>query len=473
MILIGYLTIFIYIFSLIFIIGPIIKKVTNLETSRKIIHILLFAVWIFLDIFMKDTIHQVIVPIIFLILNSLSYKFNIYKSIERESGNHLGTIYFAIAITIIMLFVLIFPDVYYCSGIATLCLTFGDGFAALIGYNTKSRKIYQNKTLNGFVACFLFSSISTFIFSHFYNIEINLLMCFIIGLAVAIFELIGKGLDNFFVVFISFVLSYLFLYCATTVLFISVILAEVIFIIVFTAKSIDYYGSILSMLMVFSYMYFGGELGISILLSEYFFIFLVGLIKKLKHKHKNKKEKGSRTFLQILINGGLGTLFVILYGIFKVKSLLIISIISVSGCFIDSVSSDVGTFSITEPYDIFKRKKVTKGLSGGISILGTASSLICAGLISAFTCISMNLNISNFIIITSIIFGQTIVDSFLGSIVQVKYICKKCKRVSEKNICCNTQTEKISGISWINNNMVNLMSSIIITIVASVIYLIL
>ena len=84
MILVGYLTIFAYIFSLIFIIGPLVKKVSNLETSRKIIHILLFMVWIFLDIFMKNTYHQVIVPIIFLILNTLSYKFNIYKIVERE-----------------------------------------------------------------------------------------------------------------------------------------------------------------------------------------------------------------------------------------------------------------------------------------------------------------------------------------------------------------------------------------------------
>ena len=60
----GYLIIFSYIFLLIFLIGPFIKKFTNIETSRKIIHIFLFAVWIFIDIFMKNTIHQIIIPII-------------------------------------------------------------------------------------------------------------------------------------------------------------------------------------------------------------------------------------------------------------------------------------------------------------------------------------------------------------------------------------------------------------------------
>lgn len=470
MILKGYVTIFIYIFSLIFIVGPLIKKAINLETSRKIIHISLFAVWIFLDIFMKNTIHQVIVPIIFLILNILSYKFNIYKSIERESENHFGTIYFALAITIIMLFALIFPKFYYCSGVATFCLTFGDGFATLIGYNTKTKKIYQNKTLSGFIACFMASTISTYLFSYFYNIEITFLMCSIIGLATSIFELIGNGLDNFSVILISFILSYLFINYMSNILIMSLILSEIIFIIIFFSKSIDYFGSLLSMLMVFSYMYFGGNFAVMILLSEYFFIFLVALFKK--KIIKKDKDRDKRKFLQILINGGLGTVFIILYGLFKNTNLLIISIISVSGCFVDSVSSDVGEFSKNEPYDIFKKRKIQKGLSGGISIIGTVAALICSVLISLLMYLNIKLQLLDFLIITSLIFGQTIIDSFFGSTLQVKYKCKKCKKIKEKKICCNKTTEKISGIAWMNNNMVNALSSIIITVIATIIYLI-
>lgn len=468
MILTGYLVIFTYIFLLIFIIGPLVKKLTNLETSRKIIHILLFMVWVFIDIFMKNTIHQVIIPIIFLILNSLSYKFSIYKSIERSDNNHLGTIYFAVVITIIMLLSLIYPDLYYCSGVATFALTFGDGFAALIGYNTKSLKIRNNKSLNGFIGCFIATLFSSLIFSYIYNLEFNFIMCLILGLAVAIFELIDKGLDNFFVVFISFLLSFLFINYNSNLLIFSIGLAEIIFIIVFFSKSIDYFGSLLSMLIVFSYMYFGDKIGIIILLSEYFFIFFVAIIRK--KVIKEKKEKHSRNLIQILINGGLGTLFIILYGIFKNKNLLIISLISVSGCFIDSVSSDVGMFSKKDPYDIFKRKSIPKGLSGGISFIGTIFSLICTIIISFLIYSVLKLNISDLIIITIVIFGQTVIDSFLGSTIQVKYECTRCKKVSEKKSCCNKKTEKISGISWINNNAVNMISSLITTIIAMFIY---
>lgn len=468
MIILGYLIIFTYIFLLIFLIGPLIKKVTNLETSRKIIHIFLFMVWVFIDLFMKNTIHQVIVPIIFLILNSLSYKFNIYKSVEREYNNHFGTIYFAIAITIIMFLSLLFPKYYYASGIAVFALTFGDGFAALIGYNTNTKKICKDKSISGFISCFVATTFSTYIFSSFYGFEINFIICILIGLAVSIFELIGKGLDNFSVVFISFIIGYLFLNYRSSILVFSILLSEFIFMIVFFSKSIDYYGSLLSMIMVFSYMYFGGVIGISILLSEYFFIFFISMLAKKLNKNKKKECK---KFLQILINGGIGTIFIILYGIFKNINLLIISIISVSGCFIDSVSSDVGVLSNGNVYDIFKHKKIEKGISGGMSVFGTVSSLICSCLISLSLYLTLNLKILDLIFMTIIIFSQTIVDSLLGSIFQVKYRCERCGKVNEKGKCCNEISEKISGISWINNNMVNLMSSIIITLISVIIYI--
>ena len=102
MILAGYLIIFAYIFFLVIVVGSILNKYFNVEISRKVIHTGLFIVWVFIDIFLKNTIHQVIIPIIFIIVNYLSYKFKIFKNMEREDENQPGTVYFSIGITIIM-----------------------------------------------------------------------------------------------------------------------------------------------------------------------------------------------------------------------------------------------------------------------------------------------------------------------------------------------------------------------------------
>ena len=163
MIALGYFFSVSYVLMLIFGIGPIVKRFSNVETSRKVIHILLFVVWIIIDHYLKDTIHQVIVPVIFIVLNSLSYKFKLYKSVEREDENHLGTIYFAIAITVILAIAYWDPKFYFPAGISVFCLTFGDGVAALIGYNVKSAKIKGNKSIAGFFACAVATFFSVFI----------------------------------------------------------------------------------------------------------------------------------------------------------------------------------------------------------------------------------------------------------------------------------------------------------------------
>ena len=464
MVLLGYLLIFMYVFFLIFIIGNILNKYFNVEISRKVIHTSLFFVWILIDIFLKDTVHQVIVPIIFIIVNYLSYKFKIFKTMEREEDNQPGTVYFSIAIAVIMFISLIFPETYYCSGIATFCLTFGDGLAAIIGKNTKSKLIRNKKSLNGFISCFVFSTIATYLFGYFYNLELTILMCISIGMGAAIFELVDRGLDNFSVVGITFFLSFIFLnYNIPNFLF-SIILSELLFIIIFFAKGLSYWGTILAMFMCVSYMRFGGIFGISILLSLYFFIFFISKLKKIFKI--SKKKENARTFLQVLINGGLGTLFIILYGIFNKKYLFIVSIVSLGGCFIDSISSDVGVLSKNDPYDFVKMKRIPKGISGGISFLGTLSALISSFVIAFVTYKYLNLSYLYLFLITSLIFLQTIVDSILGSLFQAKYKCVKCKIMTEKKEHCDKKTKLIEGISWVNNNMVNLISSVITTLIA-------
>ena len=467
MIVIGYLVTIAYVFFMILVVGNLINKLFNAEMSRKAIHTGLFFVWVLLWFFFKDTIHQVIIPIIFIIVNYLSYKFKIFKTMEREGEKELGTVYFSIAITIIMLIALIYPSTYYCSGIATFCLTFGDGFAAIIGENTKSKKIRCNKTINGFLSCFIFSFFATYLFNYFYNLDLNILMCLSIGYIAAIFELVGSKIDNFTVVFSTFVLSIILLNYNIPLFLESILLAEVLFSIVFFAKGLSYYGSLLAMAMCVIYTCFEGIFGITLLLSEYFFIFFVAVFKKiyLKEKHKEK----TRNFWQVLINGGLGTLFMILYGIFKNKDLLIISVISLSGCLIDSVSSDVGVLSKCDSYDFIKRKRVRKGISGGVSLLGTTASLVCSFIIAFATYKCLKLSFIYIFLITGLIFFQTFIDTVFGSLLQAKYKCVKCNRVTEKLEHCGKKTKLIGGISWINNNVVNIMSSVVTTLIAFII----
>ena len=144
--------------------------------------------------------------------------------------------------------------------------------------------------------------------------------------------------------------------------------------------------------------------------------------------------------------------------------------ISIGGCFIDSVSSDVGTLSTKKPYDIFRRRYVETGLSGGMSLLGTLSALVFSVIIGLYAAWAPGLSWEYALTAGAFVFLQSIADSALGSLVQVKYRCRVCGAVTEKKRHCDTETEYHSGVKWINNNAVNLISSVIITALAAVFY---
>ena len=202
---IGYLVCYAYLFAVIFGVG-LFKKLLgfSLETSRKIIHTLIVFTWVFLYHFFWPDWQILIVPISFIIINALSYKFHLFKMIERSDGedNHKGTIYFAIGITALMVFALIWPKTIMATGLATFALCFGDGPAALFGTHAKNKiHIRHDKTVQGTIACFLGALVGLYIFALIESYNLPLWVALVLSAATALLELVGKGLDNFSILF--------------------------------------------------------------------------------------------------------------------------------------------------------------------------------------------------------------------------------------------------------------------------------
>jgi len=63
------------------------------------------------------------------------------------------------------------------------------------------------------------------------------------------------------------------------------------------------------------------------------------------------------------------------------------------------------------------------------------------------------------------------VDSFLGSVCQVKYRCPVCHRLTEKKTHCEIGTEFASGLRFLDNNAVNFLSSLLISAAAAAVFL--
>jgi len=468
MIAIGYLVTFSYIFIMVFGLGGLMKKLFSLEISRKLIHISLFMVWFFIDIFFKNTIHQIIIPVSFLIVNSISYKFKIFKTIEREDDNHLGTIYFAAAVLIIFTLAFFNKDLYPHTGPAFMCLTFGDGFASLFGHIIKSKKIYKNKSLSGFIFCILGSLLGMLFLKITAFNELAVLNIILLSFICGIVELVDYGLDNFSIVFIIFILSYLFTIGDALLLSNAIIVAIIIFFIVFITKAIKYYGALLAMLIVVLFTYFGGYSALAFLLISYFISFIISVMRKLlKHNDDNivKKSKG-KDFIQIFVNGYSGSICVVLYGITDNPSFLIVAFICIAASLIDSISSDIGTLSKSKPYDIFRRKRVEKGLSGGVSLLGTIASILAAVILAIIAVLLLRLDYIYILILSPLMLVNTFIDTILGSLFQAKYRCVECNIITERNYHCDKPTVLASGFRIINNDVVNFISAFCVMIIS-------
>lgn len=184
------------------------------EGARKFIHIGVSNWWFFV-IFMFDNIWwAIIAPIVFIVLNYLSYRYNLIKSMERNGDGNLGTVYFPISLLILTILAFTFLNPYI-SGIGILVLGYGDGLAAVIGKMIPSKKLFGNKSLSGtltmFIASFIVIVLYTLLATNI-NLIVDFLMIkiLVISLAAAVIELFTpNGLDNLSIPILVSLLSFL------------------------------------------------------------------------------------------------------------------------------------------------------------------------------------------------------------------------------------------------------------------------
>ena len=170
------------------------------EASRKYIHISLIGWWPIAMFFFNNVYVALIPPISFVILNYLSYKKDLIKTMERSKKDGLGTVYYAIALVLMVIYtfeIIKRPEVGLCA-MSIMC--FGDGFASIVGKNIKSYE-YQigdtKKSLAGSLTMFIISFILISIFMVYAGISMWVLKAILVSAILTIIEALSiKGTDN-------------------------------------------------------------------------------------------------------------------------------------------------------------------------------------------------------------------------------------------------------------------------------------
>ncbi len=180
-----------------------------------------------------------------------------------------------------------------------------------------------------------------------------------------------------------------------------------------------------------------------------------------------KFEKGGRRDLwQTLANGGLGALMALVYGLAGEPLALLIAFAGVMATVTaDTWATELGVLSPTPPRMITSGRRVAPGTSGGVTALGLGASLAGALLIGLCLVLLYRLEhgVWAFLLLPAALLGGmvgSLADSLLGATLQAIYRTASGNETERRTDSAGHMLSTLRGWRWMNNDMVNMLSSL-------------
>lgn len=436
--------------------------------TRKFVHILIGFEWVILNIFFGASVHTLAVCLVFTALLLISYLYDAMPMISSDAENAPGTVYYGIAMCVMAMLSLADSRFFFCFGIGVFAVSFGDGFAGVIGRLTGTRAVvlFRGKTLQGTLSNLLVTFVCTWMLARVFSLALAWWMCLSVALLSAGIELVCfAGTDNLLCALCAAGLSYGWMAVPDTVRFCiaPVLLTPLLIVFALRTHALSAGGVLgaLAVDLVISAAF--GNAGF-LLLCLFFFS---GVLTDRVHREEKRRlladreEKGSRRDAdQVLSNALAAALSGALYLIWKETWMCAAFVCVMAEAAADTAASGLGVLC-GRAYDIFHRRTVCAGESGGMSVPGTASALVFSALLSTVGSVCFGLPVAVFGICLGCAFFGTILDSFLGATLQGKYVCTVCGKNTERRKHCDTSARLVGGIGFITNERVNLICTFI------------
>ena len=171
--------------------------------TRKLTHILIGFVFVIqYHYFREDELGLLLIPSIITLGLFLVARFRLVESMVNPE-NPYGIFYYALAITLSNAVACFYPPYLGAAGAAIFCLSFGDGFAALLGGTLPRRhRIFGEKSIEGSLVCFFFSAAGMVILGLFFPaLSLSPWLLFSAAALTAVLELFTGRFDNLAIVF--------------------------------------------------------------------------------------------------------------------------------------------------------------------------------------------------------------------------------------------------------------------------------
>lgn len=484
----GYIVFFAYTVG-IMTLGAVIEKKTNVNKTvcRKIVHVISSFVWIICKYFFGCTLHWVIlngVGTLALVFVTFSGKLKVFG--RDDAKNSVGLFYFGLSTFIVALVCyFINKDFYLYTGIAYYCLSLGDGFAPIVAAIFKKGNVTlrKGKTLFGTLSVYIVSFLATLVFSLIFKMNLSVTFILSVAALTCVVEFYGfKGLDNIFIEF--FVFGYLVLYYYGLVslpLQIVLIVSPFLAIFAIGSKAMTYSGGVFA-LIVFTLIGFFGK---GFLPTVFIFVLFalssaVTLTKKFLFSDKTydktpdktvRKPSEARGAKQIIAVGFFGIVFLIAYYYSGVKLFYHLFFLSLVEQFADTLASDIGRMTKGKTLNVITFKPIEKGISGGVSLLGTVSAALGSLVLTLLPLLFNAISLKIYLFISLFAFLGTLFDSLLGALFQSLYQCEKCGKLTEKPLHCDNKATLVKGFKVIDNVAVNYLAGFLTCVLGCLLYL--
>jgi uncharacterized protein (TIGR00297 family) len=188
----------------------------------------------------------------------------------------------------------------------------------------------------------------------------------------------------------------------------------------------------------------------------------------LSHIGKESKEHrtasilakgGARDATQVLANGAMFGAAALVATMRPDVRWIALGAGSLAASAADTWATEIGTLYGGAPRSILTWRAVPVGTSGGVSAIGTLAA-IAGALFVALVVVALGWT---WIVARNVMIGGVVgalVDSLFGATIQSRRWCDTCERETERIVHdCGTPTRNVRGFQWIDNDMVNFLSS--------------
>ncbi len=213
----------------------------------------------------------------------------------------------------------------------------------------------------------------------------------------------------------------------------------------------------------------GGWRGAVYMIAIYAAVVAAHVVSKRK---RNRHADGVRGWYQVLCNGAPGALCLLLALFFPARTgaLLLAFYAAMAEFLADTLASDIGTLSKAEPIDLCRLRRIPRGRSGGVSLLGSGVALLGC-LYAAALALLLGASLGDAALLAACAALGVLLDSVLGSLAQGKFRCAVCDAYTEKRTHCARPTLHQSGLRALDNSTVNLLSNIATALLAALTFL--